>query len=162
MYNNIALLIGHLVGDYILQNDWMATNRAQKTLKGFLAINTHCFLYSVAVALCVVVAGWRVRSAFGLAGNSFLHSFVVAWLIGWATHWPIDRNGLAGKWGKTFRQTNLMDVICQEELPTDYVFRVVGDWRVLSPQAFFAAPVTIVVDNTMHLVLMWILFSMFG
>lgn len=38
-------LIGHLVGDYLLQNDWMALNKK----KAVLPCLVHCLLYTLAI-----------------------------------------------------------------------------------------------------------------
>jgi len=48
-------LIGHLVGDYLFQNDWMALNKKSWSLKGWAACYVHCFIYSLSVCL---FAGW--------------------------------------------------------------------------------------------------------
>lgn len=37
----------HLIGDYLLQNDWMALNKKAKGGKGWLACFIHCLLYSL-------------------------------------------------------------------------------------------------------------------
>jgi len=37
----------HLLGDYIVQNDWMALNKKLKSLKGELACQVHCITYSL-------------------------------------------------------------------------------------------------------------------
>jgi hypothetical protein len=80
MYNSIALLIGHMAGDYLLQNDWMAVNKSQSTAKGLVACNLHCLLYSLAVATVVCLGGWVVVGAelfvFGRSIN-----WIVAFLI---------------------------------------------------------------------------------
>lgn len=52
-------LIGHLVGDYLLQNDWMAMNKKSYSFRGWLACFVHCFLYSVAVCLFTGWCDWR-------------------------------------------------------------------------------------------------------
>jgi hypothetical protein len=40
-------LVLHLVGDYLLQNDWMARNKKDRSLKGEAACQVHCILYSL-------------------------------------------------------------------------------------------------------------------
>lgn len=43
--------VGHLVGDYVFQTDWMAENKKTKTLP--------CLIHSAIWAVCVVLfAGW--------------------------------------------------------------------------------------------------------
>lgn len=48
-------LIGHLVGDYLLQNDWMALNKKKKGWRGEMACNVHCMLWTLSVLL---FTGW--------------------------------------------------------------------------------------------------------
>lgn len=43
-----GLLIGHLIGDYIIQNDYLALNKTKNSLICLL----HCLLYTLAVWLC--------------------------------------------------------------------------------------------------------------
>lgn len=45
-------LIAHLIGDYLLQNDWMALNKK----KWHLPCLVHCLLYTAAV---FVLTGWQ-------------------------------------------------------------------------------------------------------
>lgn len=40
-------LILHLLGDYLLQNDWMAQNKKKNGRIGFLACVVHCIIYSL-------------------------------------------------------------------------------------------------------------------
>lgn len=46
-----AAIIGHLVGDYILQNDWMAKNKKASSVP----CAVHCCLWTASVCL---FAGW--------------------------------------------------------------------------------------------------------
>ncbi len=74
-----GLLLGHLVGDYILQNDWQAANKTQRHWPCLI----HCLLYTVSV--------W---------------AFSFLWLPWWGlaicflSHYPIDRYRLAAWWMK--------------------------------------------------------------
>lgn len=47
------LLVGHLVGDFILQTRWMAEKKAKETLP----LITHSAVYTLAVALFALLAG---------------------------------------------------------------------------------------------------------
>ena len=40
-------LLLHGLGDYIIQNDWMALNKKKPGFKGFLACFIHCLTYSL-------------------------------------------------------------------------------------------------------------------
>lgn len=52
------LLLGHLVGDYLLQNQWMALNKTKYTLIGWTAALVHCILYTLAVCTVMQVFDW--------------------------------------------------------------------------------------------------------
>lgn len=70
----LGLLVGHLVGDFWMQGDYLARHKRTSSV----ACAVHCFLYTFGVAL---FAGW--------------------WLPWWflplvvLTHFPVDRYGLA-------------------------------------------------------------------
>lgn len=71
------LLIGHLVGDYILQNDWMALNKKKSSLPCLV----HCALYTLSVA---------AFSLFALPLWAIAVIFV--------THFIQDRTTIIGWW----------------------------------------------------------------
>ena len=131
---SLGLLVGHLVGDYILQNDWMASNKtnplcrnvaydhSSKTtpfraeMMGHLACTVHCLLYTLAVWAC---SFWWMPW-WGL-------------LVCFVTHWPIDRFRLARFW----------------------MMRVSGQ------QAFATGPLSpwsiIIVDNVAHILTLFVI-----
>jgi hypothetical protein len=154
MYSSIALLLGHMVGDYWFQSEKMAINKSKKGREGRFYCNIHCYIYSICVAVFVYLGGWDCAflrddlNRWGIwAGN-----LSIAFLIAYITHYPIDRISFASRWMKWFGSTDF------EKAPpkTD---KFDGSINIRS---FFVAPVYIVVDNSMHLVLMWMLFSLLG
>lgn len=52
----------HAVGDYLVQNDWMAQNKKQRTLKGELACQLHCITYSL--PFLVIGSWWAVLAIY--------------------------------------------------------------------------------------------------
>lgn len=70
----------HLLGDYFLQNDWMAVNKSKYSLLGYLTCFIHCTLYAI---------------PFGL----YYHNWVLAFLI-YITHFLVDKFSLAKYWTK--------------------------------------------------------------
>ena len=68
-------LILHFVGDYLLQNDWMAQEKTKQHKAAFI----HAFIYSI--------------------GFYFLVGFL-GWLVIFFTHFLIDRYRLATYWIK--------------------------------------------------------------
>jgi hypothetical protein len=51
----LSWLIGHFVGDFLLQSDWMAFNKKEKTLKGELACQIHVIIWTLSILL---FTGW--------------------------------------------------------------------------------------------------------
>jgi len=52
----------HLLGDYILQNDWMADHKAKYSIKGYFACFIHCVLY--ALPFCYYYSNWACFAIF--------------------------------------------------------------------------------------------------
>ena len=75
--SGLGLLLGHLIGDYIVQNDWMASRKTSQTIPCLV----HCLLYSLAVWSCCF---W------------WIHPLGI--LVVFATHFPVDRFRLARWW----------------------------------------------------------------
>ena len=76
----LKLLLGHLVGDYLLQWEFMAQNKFKNTLFGWWACFVHCFIYSVCVALFLSTYSTDILLMTGLI---------------FITHFPIDKFSLA-------------------------------------------------------------------
>lgn len=93
----LALLVGHLVGDHLLQTDHQAQRKQQPGIAGYRALAGHVAGYTLAQAVAiagVVAAGASVS----LAGAA------VALAISAVTHAVIDRGGLLqriARWTRT-------------------------------------------------------------
>lgn len=74
---NVLILILHFVGDYLLQNDWMAKYKKQLTGKGYLACSCHVLCYSIPFLFVATPLQWLF-----IAGS----------------HFVIDKFGLAEYW----------------------------------------------------------------
>lgn len=93
----VGALVGHLVGDYLLQNDWMALHKKDYGLVGEFRCAVHCVLWTVAVC---VFAGWSLLPHVG--------SFYLP-IILFVTHFAQDRGQLVARW---------MDAIGQKQFRT--------------------------------------------
>lgn len=83
-----ALLVGHLVGDFLLQNDWMALNKKTRTWPCVV----HVSLYTLAVLACAGwLADWR------------------AWLLVAVPHFAIDRSHLVRVYMRGFGQAKFAE-----------------------------------------------------
>ncbi len=76
-----SLLVGHLVGDFLLQTTWMAENKDEE----WVPLIIHCFLYTAAVALFALLAG----------GLSILPIVVI-----FISHIIIDKAKIVDLWAK--------------------------------------------------------------
>lgn len=117
-------LILHLIGDYLLQSDWMAVNKARRTFPAFC----HASLYSL---------------PFLLVGSS------LAVLAIWGTHLLIDRFTLA-KYVVQAKNVVLApsyvisrDQCAPEDAAAMGFLKDTPSWMI--------AFLTIVADNTLHL-----------
>jgi hypothetical protein len=125
-----AILLGHLVGDYLLQNNWMA-QRKQAHLAPCLV---HCVIYTISVC----------------SFTSFSPCWLLAVLL---SHFPIDRWSLADKWLHLIKGRSLTDYftsghnnIPKSEKDTE------NNYLIL--RGGFTTLVYVIVDNTFHLLLM--------
>ena len=133
LYFFAASMLGHFVGDYTFQNQWMAVGKSHPGWRGHLACTVHVLLYTFAVAL---FTGWHP-----------LFLLVVA-----VPHWIIDRWSLAKyilQWknGFTMHEVWKDAPLCAHPAPGELQQNV---WKVA-----FAAPVYIFNDNTLHWVCLW-------
>ena len=135
------MFLGHLLGDYLLQNEWMALNKSKNTTEGWLAAMTHCLLYTFAVCL-------------------FMWNFDFIWIIAvFLSHFPIDKFGLAEKYMKYVKGSSLRQYIdtvnwTAERAPDDFT----KGHQMLT--GGFRAFVYAVTDNSMHLILMYLAYKL--
>jgi hypothetical protein len=135
---SFGLLLGHLLGDYGVQNDWMSKNKSNPYpgaepcdcyvanndwypkyklwCTGHWACTVHCLCYTLAVWAC-----------------SFWWMPLWGLLVVFAAHWPIDRFRLAKIWMH----------------------------RVSGQQAFATGPLApwsiVIVDNIAHLCVLFVI-----
>jgi hypothetical protein len=120
------LLMGHLVGDYVLQGKLMATEKGQShTVQGWLWCILHCVIYTTMICL-------------------FLWKFSWLLVVGiFASHFFIDKFNLTTLWLKYTGGRTFEDAL-QEPDKNKRPFSIA-----------FACIVYAVVDNTFHFLLMW-------
>ena len=129
-----SMILGHLLGDYVFQNDAMAQNKAKKGLKGSLYCLLHCIEYSLVVTFVMWLTG-------SISSSLFPYIAVIAFV----SHYPIDRISFAKWWLRHYNRKNLPlspDSISPEGIMT-YDAGVFFYWFVYT-----------LVDNTFHLALM--------
>lgn len=127
-----SAIVGHLVGDYLLQNDWMANNKKHLGGHGNTACVVHCCLWTFAV---IVFSGWYRAE----------HMHFIATLL-FITHYLQDRYNIISWWMRLRWKDQSRFMRCDEFDLTD--MRVVpglGPWSI------------IVVDNVWHIVTIWVI-----
>jgi len=137
MYSNIALILGHLVGDYLFQGEEMAIKKSEPGNFGISWCLWHCFIYSTCVSLFVMLGGFWSTNIIG--------GFAIVFGIAFLSHYWIDRYSLGWTWMEFIGQSRFKDVDGN-----------VSDKVIIDKRQYFIAPVYIAVDNTLHLILMWI------
>lgn len=105
----ISALVGHLVGDYLIQNDWMALNKK----KSSPVCAVHCVLWATSVCL---FAGWPVWT----------------WCVLFLTHYIQDRTDVIRWWMKTVGQEQFASGPCApwSIIVVDNVWHIVALWAV--------------------------------
>jgi hypothetical protein len=92
----VALYVGHTVGDLIVQTDWQAAHKSERSWRGAVAMGGHLASYAVTqiVALIAITSiGARFGLGASLAGLGF--SVVSHGLIDrrWPVRWLLDCTG---------------------------------------------------------------------
>lgn len=91
-------IVGHLVGDYLLQNDWMALNKKKPTATGELACCIHCAIWTISVT---AFAGWATPLICGflwLAHYAQDRTNVVLWWMTKVNRQPQFASGPCAPW----------------------------------------------------------------
>jgi len=123
------MILGHLVGDYLLQNDMMAQTKSKNTVLGWIVCFMHCMFYTTSVCL--------------MMKNYNLNWIIIVFI----SHFFIDKFSLANYWmnmmGKRTPYQWYLMFEAGEDKPEDVI------------HASFSSIVYCVVDNTMHILLMY-------
>lgn len=122
----IAAMLGHFVGDYLLQSRTMAIRKAEKSWVGWLWCIFHCLIYTTIVCVFLWMFDWQIMLAV------------------FASHYPIDRWSLGSKWLKIIQGRSFISAYKEKQ----------KNWEI---DLSFSCLVYTIVDNTLHLVLLWLI-----
>lgn len=133
----VNLLLGHLFGDYLLQNNWMALNKKKK----FLPLLFHCITYSLVVYFSIM--------SYFISKGFWINLYVFVTIFG--SHIFIDGTYIIEAWMKFIggRQHD-GNIIA----PANVSFE---DYRAIYHS--YTAIVYVVSDNTLHLTWMWVMLN---
>ena len=124
------MLFGHLCGDYLFQNHYMALNKSKNTLNGWFAAIIHCLIYTLAVC-------------------TFMWNFDVKWIIiVFFSHFFIDKFALGEHWMHYIKGYGLKDFIGKDNANANLT-------RNDIIEGGFMTLIYAVTDNTMHLIIMF-------
>ncbi|MBV5347785.1 DUF3307 domain-containing protein [bacterium] len=133
-----GMLLGHLMGDYVLQNNWMALNKKDN----IWACYVHCLIYTFCV--CIGLYG------MGIPFNTYSYLNLISFIF--LSHFILDYTNLVSRWMK-FYGTRSWD----SALPRNYLGGIQTRSSLNAEQVVrtaFGAFIYIAVDNTLHLVMM--------
>lgn len=141
----IGLLLGHLAGDYVLQNSWMALNKRQNLIICVI----HCAVYTFCV--CAGLFLFNVPLSFLLLIGIFISHFI------------LDSTTLVDKWMRFYGITSFTGCVPYR---SNFKHRKVPDWTAMITvsqviQTAFGTFVYIAVDNTLHLIMMIVFIKYF-
>ncbi len=133
------LILGHLVGDYLFQTNWMALNKKESVL----ACGVHCFVWTA----CVMIFMWPELALLSVAG------IIKVGVLLLASHWILDGSKLIDWW--------LTFIGSRDYASATRIYRE-GQASGMAPKKVFAsfiisytAIVQTVADNTLHLLFMY-------
>jgi hypothetical protein len=103
-------IIGHLVGDYLLQNDWMALHKKRDAFR----CSVHCWLWTLSV--CFFTGWW----SWGVVSVLFL------------SHMIQDHTGIVSRWMDLIGQHQYRTGPCApwSVIVVDNVWHIVTLWAV--------------------------------
>jgi len=118
------IIVAHIIGDYFLQNNYLALTKNIKNAEGFMACVAHCTIYALTYAIIVAPD----------------FEFIFTVFMG---HYIMDRYSLGEKYLRAVGGRSVNEFL-EIEQPMD---------RFTALQAAFTAIVYVIVDNTMHLLI---------
>ena len=136
------MVLGHLVGDYLLQNQWMALNKSKNTLIGWFAAIIHCFIYMASVCL-------------------IMEKYDFLWIvIVFNSHFWIDKFALADKYKKIIGSSTMKNFVHRYDNMFMYIPYSKPDiTRKDIIEGAFAAITYTITDNTLHIIIMYIFYN---
>ena len=141
------LIMGHMMGDYLFQNNWMALNKKNKKIAAPILV--HCFVYT----LCVML--WLLPE---LRNNGLIMNYCVFAFI-FMSHFIFDRFQIIEGWLTLIKSRNYKqigeqakEVLSVPMVPTeDNITKVM----YLEFNVAYTALVMTIADNTAHLICMY-------
>ena len=116
----IQLLL-HLIGDFIIQNDWMALNKKKISWKGELACQIHVITYSLPF---LFIGSWQSVLAIYISHYIIDRTNIIAWFLAL-------RNGVSNIDNFGFGKERPFAVTIWLFIITDNTFHVICNYLAL-------------------------------
>lgn len=157
-------LICHLLGDYVFQNHWMAANKVKRWFPALV----HAFIYSIPFCLILGLSfpGWLVL--FGTHAVIDRYRLASYWCRWYGIGQPAEMWGYIGRYLDKAVEQDQKNFADERFVPPTAILAALGHLldaiRSMQPgyekpqptepaPPFLAVWLTIIVDNTMHLVI---------
>ena len=137
----VLLLFGHLIGDYLTQSHWMALNKKENKI----ALIAHCFIYTTSVFIFTL---------FSLKNYNPSIKLFIFWYFGiFFSHVIIDGTNIVDKW------LNIIGSRSYENTEKFIAFNYENK-RKCQYLVSYTALVQIVADNTLHIIIMYLIYKL--
>ena len=161
------ICLAHVVGDYLLQTDWMALNKKEKGWFGWKAAFVHCWIWTACIFVAIlpefiaVIQPYCVESAAAITGSAALIALITPIGVGigilaliFVSHWVLDRYNFVEWWlhligSKSYRCFNETYALAGSTIE-DY-------WPHNVFSAAYTALVQTVADNGLHLLFLYLI-----
>jgi hypothetical protein len=114
-------LLLHAIGDYLVQNDWMALNKKKLSWKGELACQIHCITYSLPFAF---IGSWWAVLAIYLSHYIIDRTNIIGWFLA-------VRNGVFNTENFGFGKERPTFITVWLYIITDNVFHIICNYLAL-------------------------------
>ena len=140
------LLIGHFLGDFVFQNNWMALNKKDNLWPCIV----HCYLYSMLVCLMLYIGGYKIGPGI----------FSLIYL----SHHILDGTYLVDKWMKFYGIRSWDSSLPRAEDIYGRKSYIIWTEHPITKDVVttsFGALIYVTIDNTLHLLMMMLIIKFY-
>lgn len=91
----MALLVGHLLGDWLIQTDYQAAHKSDPGWRGWLANQSHMLTYHLTLYVSWIVYAWSIAPNYfhtlGMSSGFNLRIALCLLFVSWPIHSFLDR-----------------------------------------------------------------------
>jgi len=128
----VLALLGHLIGDYLLQTKNMALNKSAKGWRGIKTCSLHVLIYTASVCLML----WTLN--------------IWIWLAIFIPHWIIDRWSFASVWLKLIKGRTFEDAYLSKDKYREFDIAFTSIVYTVTDNTFHFLSLWLVVKILMH------------